>query len=63
MAHMCIHGTHALIKYGVPKYPSGMVCMQADSNLGKVTASHFQVLNTQDANENMPNMFPIAYLN
>ena len=32
-------------------------------NLGKITASHFQVLNTHNANENMPNMIPIAYLN
>ena len=37
--------------------------MQANSNLVKITASHFQVLNTQNANENMPNMIPIAYLN
>ena len=37
--------------------------MQANANLGKLTASHFQVLNTQNANENMPNMIPIAYLN
>ena len=39
--------------------------MQADSNLMKLTASNFQVgvLNTQDVNENMPNMIPIANLN
>ena len=32
-------------------------------NLGKLTASHFQVLNTQNANKNLPNMFLIVYLN
>ena len=37
--------------------------MQADSNIVKITAPHFQVLDTQNANENMPNMIPIAYLN
>ena len=37
--------------------------MQADSNLEKITTSHFQILNAQNANENMPNMIPIAYLN
>ena len=59
----CMHGAHALYKYGVSKYPSGLACTQADSNLGKITASHFQVPNNQNANENMPNMIPIAYLN
>ena len=63
MMHMHIHGICALHKYGISKYPSGLACMQADSNLGKITASHFWVLNTQNANENMPNMIPIAYLN
>ena len=58
-----MHGEHALSKNGTPKYPSGLAGMQADSNLGKITASHFQVLNTQNANENMPGMFPIVYLN
>ena len=37
--------------------------MQADLNQDKITASHFQVLNAQNANENMPNMIPIGYLN
>ena len=37
--------------------------MQADLSLEKITASHFQVLNTQNANKNMPNMIPIAYFN
>ena len=59
----CVHGTHALYKYGMSKYLSGLVSMQADSNLGKLTTSHFQVLNTQTATENMPNMFPIVYPN
>ena len=59
----CMHDTCALIKYGISKYLSGLACMQAYSNLEKMTASHFQVLNTQNANENMPNMIPIVYLN
>ena len=37
--------------------------MQADLNLVKITAPHFQVPNTQNANQNMANMIPIAYLN
>ena len=36
---------------------------QPDSNLGKLTTSHFWELNTQSANKNIPNMIPIAYLN
>ena len=58
-----VHGACALYIYGVPKYPSGLACTQADSNLAKLTSSHFQVLNTQNANGSMPNMLPIAYLN
>ena len=58
-----MHGAQALFKYGAPKYLSGLTCTQADSNLGKLTTSHFWVLNTQSANKTMPNMFPIAYLN
>ena len=58
-----VHGAYALNKNDTPKYPSGLAFTQADLNLGKLTASHFWVLNTQNANENMPNMFPIAYLN
>ena len=50
MSHTCMHGACAPIKYGMPKYPTGLACTQADSNLGKLTASHFQVLNTQNAN-------------
>ena len=61
--HTCVHRIHDLSNMGASKYPSGLVCMQAGSNLEKITASHFQVLNTQHANENMPNMIPIAYLN
>ena len=61
--HVCMHGTCTLNKYGVPKYLSDLVSMQADSNLGKLTASHFGVLNTCNANKNIPNMIPIAYLN
>ena len=63
MSCTCMHGTCALSKNGAPKYPSGLTFTQANSNLGKIIASHFQVQNTQNANENMPNMFPIGYLN
>ena len=57
-----MHGTHVLSNNGAPKYPSSLVGTQADSNLGKISASHFQVLNTHNTNKNMPDMFPIAYL-
>ena len=60
---MCMYGTHALCRNSMSKYLNDLVCMQADLNLEKITSSHFQVLNTQNANENMPNMIPIAYLN
>ena len=58
-----MHSASAQCKNGVCKYPSGLGCMQADLNLEKIATSHFQVLNTQNANENMPNMIPIGYLN
>ena len=54
---------HGIIRIGVPKYLSSLAGMQADSSLGKLTAPLFQILYTQNANENMLNMFPIAYLN
>ena len=62
-SHACMYGTCPLCKNSVSKYLSGLACMQANLNLGKITASHFQVLNTQNANENMPNMIPIVYVN
>ena len=37
--------------------------MQAEPTIGKITASDFQVLNTQNANGNMPERILIAYLN
>ena len=37
--------------------------MQADLNLAKIAASHYQVLNTQNANGNMPERILNAYLN
>ena len=46
-----------------PKYLNVLTGMTADSNLRRLTTSHFQVLITQNANENMPNMFLIVYLN
>ena len=59
----CMHRAHALYKYGVSKYLSGLACTQADSNLERITTTHFWVLNAPNANKNMPNMIPIAYLN
>ena len=50
MMHMHMHGAHALCKTSVSKCLSGLVCMQADPNLAKITTSHFWVLNTQNAN-------------
>ena len=60
---MCMYGACAIIKISTSKYLNSLTGMPADSNLGKLTASHFKALNTQNANENMPNMFPIVYLN
>ena len=64
MCIVCMHeGACALCINSVSKYQRGLACIQADLTFGKITASHFQVLDTQNANENMPNMIPIAYLN
>ena len=63
MLHACMHGACAISKMGKPTYLNGLTGMQADANLRKLTASHSNALNTQNANENMPNMFPITYLN
>ena len=52
--HAHVHGAHALCRTSMSKYLSGLVCTQAEPNLPKITASHFQVLNTQNANQNMP---------
>ena len=48
---------------GMFKNLNGLTGMPADSNLRKLTTSHFNALITQNANENMPNMFLIVYLN
>ena len=53
----------ALCRISVSKYSSGLACMQANSNLEKISTSHYWVLYTQNANENMTIMIPIAYLN
>ena len=60
---MHMHGAYALIKMGVLKYSSSLTGMPANLNLRKLTTTHFDVLITQNANENMPNMFPIVYFN
>ena len=46
----CMNGTHALCKTSMSKKLSGLACTQADPNLVKITAAHFLVLNTQNAN-------------
>ena len=58
-----VHGSCAIIKMGTSKYLNGLTGTRADSNLGKLTVSHFNALITQNANKNMPNVFPIVYLN
>ena len=63
MSHVHMHGACAIIEMGTLKYSNGLMGMPADPNLRKLTASHFNVLITQNANKNMPNMFPIVYLN
>ena len=60
---MCMHGARAITQMGASKYSNSLTGMPADSNLGKLTASHFKALITQNANENMSDMFPIVYLN
>ena len=51
---MCGAHAHAwcmcLCRNSASKYLSGPACLQADLNLVKITASHFWVLNTQNAN-------------
>ena len=42
----CVHGTCALCKTTMSKYPSDLVCMQGGLNLERITSSHFMVLNT-----------------
>ena len=63
MHSMCMQGACALCKMGMTKYLNGLTGTPADSNLRKLTTSHIQVLITQNAIENMPNMFLIVYLN
>ena len=55
-----MHMAHTPGNVGAPMYFSRLAYMQADQNLGKITASHFGVLITQNANKNMPNMILIA---
>ena len=59
---MIMHGACAQYKYCASKYLSVLACMQAGSNLEKRTFPLFGVLSAQNANENIPNMIPIAYL-
>ena len=61
--HAREHGARAINKMGASKYSIGLAGTPTDRNLRKITASHFKVLITQNANENMPDMFLIVYLN
>ena len=47
---MHMHGTHTLYRNSKYKYLSDLACMQAISNLMKITAAYFQVLSTQSVN-------------
>ena len=57
------HGARAINLMGAFKYPNGLTGTPVDRSLGKITSPHFKVLITQNANENMPDMFLIVYLN
>ena len=62
--HAREHGARGhMNKMATSKYSNGLAGTPADWNLGKITATHFKVLITQNANENMPVMFLIVYLN
>ena len=37
-SHAHMHGAHAIIRNGAPKYPSSLAGMQAKLNFGKITA-------------------------
>ena len=51
MHDTCVHAcTCALCRTNTSKHLSGLEYIQANPNLAKITASHFQVLNTQNAN-------------
>ena len=50
MMHMHMHGAHALRRNSTSKYSSGLVSIQADPNLAKITTTNFWVQNTQSAN-------------
>ena len=58
-----MHHAYAIIKMGMLEYSNALMGTPANSNLRKLTASHFNALITQNANKNMPNMFLIVYLN
>ena len=62
MMHACMHGACALSEIGASKYWSDLACAQPHPTLVKITASHYQMLTTQNANGNMPNMILIPYL-
>ena len=58
-----MHGACAISKMGALKYSNGLTGTPVNLNLRKLTPSHLNALITQNTNENMPNMFPIVYLN
>ena len=57
-----MHGTCAIIEMGAYTYSNGLMGMPAGSNLMKLT-TYFNALIAQNANKNMLDMFPVAYLN
>ena len=62
-SHMCVHGAHTITKVGTLKYFNGLMGTPANSNLRKLTTSHFVKCPSYLGNENMPIMFLIVYLN
>ena len=54
-----MHDACALSNMGMSEYQSGLACMQADLNLGKISTSHFWVLNTQNATRTCQTWFPL----
>ena len=52
-----------LIKYGAPEITYGRAVRQAELYLSKLTASHFNALNTKIANQNVLERILIAMLN
>ena len=63
MSCTCMHGAHSIFKMGVIKYLNGLTGIPTNSNLRKLTASHYNALITQMQMRTCQNMFLIVYLN